>query len=100
MKGFRMIRRIACMAAALALLLSACCAEGAFEAAEEGLDLTETVSVRYPAVRGGADGETAEKVNSLIREDCRIGDYLARMPLLLSGGKVGAGHGVLAREFR
>ena len=53
MKFFRMIHRGFCLAAVLAVLVSVCVAEGAFEIADEGLDLTETVSVHYPVRRHG-----------------------------------------------
>lgn len=95
MKFFRTIRRILCLAAAMLVFTAACFAEetsgagtGMPEIADEGLDLTETVSVHYPVLTGGADPELAEQVNSLIREKCRIGDYLARMAGLLSGGSL------------
>ena len=55
MKFFRMIHRGFCLAAVLAVLVSVCVAEGAFEIADEGLDLTETVSVHYPVVSGSTD---------------------------------------------
>ena len=90
MKFFRMIRRIACLTAALAVFMSACLAEGAFEIAEEGLELTEELSVHYPVLSGGADKAVTEQVNSLIREKCRIGEYMTRMALLLSGGSLEA----------
>ena len=90
MKFFRMIYRILCLAAALAVLASACAAEDAFEIAEEGLDLTETVSVHYPVLLGGAEADTAGRINSLIREKCRIEEYLARTAQLISGGSLKA----------
>ena len=88
MKFFRTIRRILCLAAALTVLLSVCAAEEEIEIAEEGLDLTETVSVHYPVVFGGADPEVMDRVNSLIREKCRIEEYLTRSARLLSGGSL------------
>ena len=90
MKFFRMIHRGFCLAAVLAVLVSVCVAEGAFEVADEGLDLTETVSVHYPVVSGSTDTELLGKVNGLIREKCRVGDYLTRMASLLSGGNLKA----------
>ena len=51
MKRFRMIRGILCLAAALLAAVPAGGAEGAFEIADEGLELTETVSIYYPVLR-------------------------------------------------
>ena len=90
MKFFRMIRRTLCLAVALAAAVSACGAEGTFEIADEGLDLTDEISVHYPVVSGGADEALTGEINSLIRERCGIGTYLARMAGLLSGGSLKA----------
>jgi hypothetical protein len=90
MKFFRTIRRIVCLTAALAVFASACLAEGTYEIAEEGLELTEELSVHYPVLSGGADKALTEQVNGLIREKCRIGEYMTRMALLLSGGSLEA----------
>ena len=91
MKRFRMIRRLFCLAAVLAVLGSACAAEEAVGIAEEGLDLTETVSIRYPVVVGGPDAEVTGRINGLIREKGRIGEYLARTVQLISGGSLKVG---------
>lgn len=88
MKLFRTIRRILCMTAALAVMMSVCVAEETYGTADEGLDLTETVSVHYPVVTGGTDGELLTQINSLIREKCRVEEYLSRMVQLLSGGSL------------
>ena len=88
MKFFRTIRRIACLTAALAVFASACLAESAYEIAEEGLELREELSVHYPVLSGGTDEAMTEQVNDLIREKCRIGEYITRMTLLLSGGSL------------
>ena len=88
MKFFRTIRRIACLTAALAVFASACLAEGVYEIAEEGLELREELSVHYPVLSGGTDEAMTEQVNDLIREKCRIGEYITRMTLLLSGGSL------------
>ena len=90
MKFFRTVYWILCLTAAMAVLVSACAAEDAYEIADEGLDLTETVSIHYPVVYGSADRELTGKVNDLVREKCRIGDYLTRMASLLSGGSLKA----------
>ena len=88
MKFFRTIHRILCLTAALLVFASACAAEEAFGIGEEGLDLTESVSVRYPVLSGGTDEELLAKINSLIREKCRIETYIMRMTSLLSGGNL------------
>ena len=90
MKRFRMIRGILCLAAALLAAVPAGGAEGAFEIADEGLELTETVSIYYPVVTGGGDEALRTQINDLIRERCRVGDYLSRAARLLSGGSLRA----------
>ncbi len=90
MKFFRTIHRILCLTAALLVFASACAAEEAFQIGEEGLDLTDSVSVHYPVLSGGGDAELLTKINSLIREKCRIESYITRMPSLLSGGSLKA----------
>ena len=88
MKFFRMIRRACCAAAALTVLSSACCAEGTFAVEDAGLDLSGELSIHYPALTGSGDEALTEKVNELIQERCRIGDYLTRAAQLLSGGSL------------
>ena len=56
MKFFRMIRRACCVAAALTVLSSACCAEGTFAVEDAGLDLSGELSIHYPALTGSGDG--------------------------------------------
>ena len=90
MKIFRTIRSVLCLAAVLLAFVSVCAAEEAFEVTEEGLDLTETVSVHYPVLSGGTDPELTGQINGLIRERCRIGEYLTRTVQLLSGGSLKA----------
>ena len=91
---------------AVCLILSLMLAAGG-SAAEEllaedrGVDLTETVSVHYPAVTGTADGELSERINNRILEDLRIMKYLERATALISGGelKVGWTGGILGDVF-
>ena len=90
MKFFRTIRRMLCLTAALLVCAAACCAEEAAEIAEEGLAFSEELSIRYPQVTGIRDGELQKQINTLIREKCRVDDYLARMAVLLSGGSLKA----------
>ena len=84
----KFFRRIFCMAAALTVFACAAGAEGLFEITDEGLDLTETVSVHYPVVTGSAEAELLEQVNEVIREQCRITEYLTRAARLISGGSL------------
>ena len=72
----------------MALLFSAgtCPAEEAFAVEDTGLDLAETLSVHYPALTGGENGELTQQINDLIREECGIREYLARAAQLMSGG--------------
>lgn len=88
MRFFRTIHRIVCLAAALLVFMSAGTAEEAYEIGNEGLDLTETISVHYPVVSGGTDDALIEQINALIRKKCRIEYYLTRMVSLLSGGSL------------
>ncbi len=90
MRFFHTIRRILCMTAALLVFASACSAEEAFVIGDEGLDMTDSISVHYPVLSGGPDGELLAQINSLIREKCRIEYYITRMPSLLSGGSLKA----------
>ena len=88
MKFFRMIRRMLCLAAATAVFACAAGAEGLFEVADEGLDLTETVRVHYPVVTGSAEAKLLEQINGTVREQCRIAEYLTRAARLISGGSL------------
>ena len=85
MKFSRTIRRLLCLTAALLVFASACGAEEAITVEDAGLDLTEELRIHYPALSG--DGETIGTVNELIREKCRISEYLSRAAqLMVSGG--------------
>ena len=53
---------------------------------DRGLELSEEISIRYPAVAGMADEALQEQINARILEDCRIGQYLDRSAALISGG--------------
>lgn len=101
MKFFRLIRRALCLAAATLVLVSACGAEEAFRTEDAGLDLTENLSIHYPSLAGGADGELLKRINELIQEKTNSGGYLSRAAQLLSGGslKVEWKGGVLGDVF-
>ena len=103
MKFFRTIcRMMICLAAVVLVLSSARAEDEIWAVGDTGLDLTETISIHYPALSGSGDADLLKQVNSLIQEKCRIGDYLTRAAQLLSGGnlkvewKGGAGGGVLS----
>ena len=86
MRFFRIIRRTLCLTAAMLVFAAACEAEEAFRVEDAGLDLTDGISIHYPAVPG--DEEKAVQINSLIQERCGIGGYLTRAAQLLSGGSL------------
>lgn len=68
---------------------------------DRGVDLTEQVSVHYPAVTGLEDEALQGGINSRIQEDCRIREYLERATALISGGKLQVGWtgGILGDVF-
>lgn len=88
MKFFRMICRMVCLITALLVFASACGAEKAFSIQDEGLDFSEALSIHYPLVSGSGDEDLLKQVNDLIREKCRIGEYLSRAAQLISGGSL------------
>ena len=96
--GYRMFYRKVLCAALSALLIwtAGAAAAGSAEAGapsmdwfeEKGLTLGES-SVAYPALKEGAAEEALrETVNERILEDGKIRDYLTRISLLISGGKL------------
>ena len=88
MKFFRMICRMLCLTAALMFFAVSCGAEEAFSIEDAGADFSESLSIHYPQVTGSGDEALLKQVNELIREKCRIGDYLTRAAQLLSGGSL------------
>ena len=88
MKFFRTIHRMICLTAALLVFVSACAAEEWPVIGDEGLDLTEAISIHYPALSGAGDEELLREINGLVQERCRIGEYLTRAAQLLSGGSL------------
>ena len=64
MKFFRLIRRTACMTAALLLCVSVCLAENVFTAEDAGLDLTDAISIHYPALTGDADETLLKEIDA------------------------------------
>lgn len=88
MKRTPLIRRCFCLVLLLAVLVSPALAEQTPETEDRGLDLTETVSVHYPAVTGMADETLQADVNRKILDDLRVEDYLGRAALLISGGSL------------
>ena len=88
MKFFRRIYRVIYLAVALTVCASACRAEEAFVIQDTGLDLTESLSIHYPSVSGPGDAELLDRINHLIQDRCRIGEYLTRTARLLSGGNL------------
>ena len=87
MKRVNVFFRILCLAASLLLAAgTGLAAEPAVE--DRGVDLTDQVSIRYPAVAGLEDEELAARINGRILEDCGIREYLDRATTLLSGGSL------------
>ena len=84
MKFFR-LRGLLCILMVLALAPFSGFAEE-IRVEDKGLDFSDEVSIRYPAVTGMEDTDLQDRINDRILEDCRIRDYLARAALLLSGG--------------
>ena len=88
MKRISGMRKGLALLAAVLLTAVSALAQGAPEAEDRGLDLTEKVSVRYPYVTGMEDEELQAAVNAKIQADCGIEDYLARAAMLISEGSL------------
>ena len=88
MKRIRRIRKVCCLAAALIMIAGCCLAETEIRVEDRGLDLSDEISIHYPAVTGLEDAELEEQINDRIQEDNRIRDYLARAAQLISGGSL------------
>ena len=88
MKRVTMLRKGICLVLALAFMALPALAENSPEVEDRGLDLTETVSVRYPAVTGMEDEALQDAVNAKILAACGIEDYLARAAQLISEGSL------------
>ena len=84
----KFFRKVLCLTAALMVCVSGCGAEGAFQAEDGGLDLTETIRIHYPVLSGSGDGDLLKQVNALVQERFRIGDWLTRAASLISGGSL------------
>lgn len=87
MKRFRKACLPVWLAAFLLLFTAAWAAGEAYTLEDAGLDLTEGISVRYPALAGGEE-EARTQLNSRLQADLRTPDYLARAAQLLSGGSL------------
>ena len=88
MKRVSMLRKGIGLVLVLAFMALPALAENGPEVENRGLDLTETVSVRYPAVTGMADEQLQDAVNAKIQAACGIEDYLARAAQLISEGSL------------
>ena len=78
MKLFRRIRKLCCLTAALIMAAGCCLAETEIRVEDRGLDLSEEISIHYPAVTGSEDAAVEEQINDQIQQDNRIREYLAR----------------------
>ena len=88
MKLFRRIRKLCCLTAALIMAAGCCLAETEIRVEDRGLDLSEEISIHYPAVTGAEDEAIEKQINDLIQQDNRIPEYLARAAQLISGGSL------------
>jgi len=88
MKFFRRIRKLYCMAAVLIMAAGCCLAETDVRVEDRGLDLSEKISIHYPAITGTEDAALGEQINDQIQQDNRIPEYLARAAQLISGGSL------------
>ena len=64
MKCIRRIRKLCCLTAALVMAAGCCLAETEIRVEDRGLDLSDEISIHYPAVTGLADAELEERFYS------------------------------------
>lgn len=88
MKFFHRIRQIGCVTVALIMTAVNCPAEADIQVEDRGLDLTEEISIHYPAVTIAEDAELEARINDQIQADNGIKEYLARAAQLISGGSL------------
>lgn len=88
MKLFRRIRKVCCLTAALMTAAGCCLAETDLRVEDRGLDLSDEISIHYPAITGTEDAALEEQINEQIQQDNRIREYLARAAQLISGGSL------------
>ena len=88
MKRIRRIRKLCCLAAALVMAVGCCLAETDIRVEDRGLDLSDEISIHYPAVTGLEDTAVEEQVNNRIQQDNGILEYLTRAAQLISGGSL------------
>lgn len=88
MKFFHRIRQLGCVTVALIMTAVNCPAEADIQVEDRGLDLTEEISIHYPAVTIAEDAELEARINDQIQADNGIKEYLARAAQLISGGSL------------
>ena len=88
MKHIRRVRQLCCLAVLLIMAAGCCLAETETLVEDRGLDLSDEISIHYPAVTGLEDTELEEQINNRIQEDNRIREYLTRAAQLISGGSL------------
>ena len=88
MKRIRRIRQLCCLTAAMVMIAGCCLAETEIRVEDRGLDLSDEISIHYPAVTGLEDAELEEQINDRIQQDNGIREYLARAAQLISGGSL------------
>jgi hypothetical protein len=88
MKLYHWIRKVCCLTAVLVMAAGSSPAEAEIRVEDRGLDLSEEISIHYPAVTGTEDAASEEQINDQIQQDNRIREYLARAAQLISGGSL------------
>ena len=88
MKRFCRIRQLSCLTAVLIMTAACCLAETGIRVEDRGLDLSDEISIHYPAVTGLPDAALEEQINDRIQQDNGILDYLSRAAQLISGGSL------------
>ena len=88
MKFFHRIWQLGCVTVALIMTAVNCPAEADIQVEDRGLDLTEEISIHYPAVTIAEDAELEARINDQIQADNGIKEYLARAAQLISGGSL------------
>ena len=88
MKFVQRIRQLCCLMAVIVITAGCCLAEPDIRVEDRGLNLSDEISIHYPAVTGLEDTALEEKINDRIQLDNRVREYLARAAQLISGGRL------------
>lgn len=88
MMYIRRIRKLCCLTAVMVMTAGCCLAASDIRVEDRGLDLTDEISIHYPAVTGLEDKALEEQINDRIQQDNGIREYLTRATQLISGGNL------------